>query len=196
MVIEHWRAEKRWLDDQIKQARGVPPDRALIDLLAFQRRWFKRFEDVLDKADCGPTWLKDSRIARMVIESLKHRDGEIYRLDAYCVMSNHLHVVFAPFLSERDLQEERSSNGLAFKSSQPPLDAIMHSLKSYTSQEANKLIGRVGAFWEAESYDHVIRTQDEFHRVVAYVVNNPVKAGLVRHWRDWPWSWRRESAVV
>jgi REP element-mobilizing transposase RayT len=71
----------------------------------------------------------------------------------------------------------------------------MHSLKSFTAQEANKLIGRAGAFWEAESYDHVVRTRVEFHRIVAYVLNNPVKAGLVRRWQDWPWSWRRKLTV-
>jgi REP element-mobilizing transposase RayT len=107
-------------------------------------------------------------------------------------MSNHLHVVFAPFLNERDLQEEPSRKGLMFKSSHPPLDAIMHSLKSFTAQEANKLLGRSGSFWEAESYDRYIRTRDEYERVVAYVLNNPVKAGLVQRWQDWPWSWCRK----
>ena len=143
---------------------------------------------------CGPIWLKDQRIAAMLADSLRYRDGKVYRLDAYCIMSNHVHVVFAPFLTERDLVEGRSAEGLTFKSFQPPLDVIMHSLKSFTAQEANKLIGRTGAFWEAESYDHVIRTHAEFHRVVAYVLNNPVKAHLVRRWQEWPWSWRRESA--
>ena len=82
----------------------------------------------------------------MVSDSLRHRDGRIYRLDAYCIMSNHVHVVFAPFLDERDLSEDRTSVGLTFNSRQPPLDAIMHSLKSFTAQEANKLIGRVVRF--------------------------------------------------
>jgi REP element-mobilizing transposase RayT len=195
-VVQHWRAEKDWLDDQIRRASKDAPAGVSIDLLVFQRRWFLKFEEILDRARSGPTWLKDARVAAMVIDSLRYRDGKVYRLDAFCVMSNHLHVVFAPFLSERDLTEERSGEGLRFKSSQPPLDSIMHSLKSFTAQEANKLIGRVGAFWEAESYDHVIRTRDEFHRVVAYVVKNPVKAGLVQRWQDWPWSWRRKSEVV
>lgn len=194
-VLNHWRAEKHWLADQIGRATEHGTKNVAADLLAFQRRWFQRFEDILDRAACGPTWLKDRRIAAMVIDSLRHRDGRIYRLDTYCIMSNHVHVVFAPFLNERDLSEERTSAKLTFKSRQPPLDAIMHSLKSFTAQEANKLIGRVGAFWEAESYDHVIRTQEEFDRVVAYVLNNPVKAGLVRRWQDWPWSWRRESGI-
>jgi len=193
-ILELRRAERCWLDEQIRRAKKNASDAITIDLLAFQRRWFRRFEAVLDREMCGPIWLKDQRIAAMVVDSLRYRDGKVYRLDAYCIMSNHVHVVFAPFLTERDLMEGRSARGLTFMSFQPPLDVIMHSLKSFTAQEANKLIGRTGAFWEAESYDHVIRTHAEFHRVVAYVLNNPVKARLVRRCQEWPWSWRRESA--
>lgn len=69
----------------------------------------------------------------------------------------------------------------------------MHSFKSYTANQANKLLRRSGAFWETESYDHVIRNEAEFNRIQNYVVKNPVKAGLVDDWRDWPWSWKRES---
>lgn len=191
-VLDQWRAARLWLDDQIRRTSKGELDAPAIDLLSFQRRWFLRFEDIVDRARCGPTWLKDPRIASLVIDSLHYRDGKVYRLDAYCVMSNHLHVIFAPFLTERDLQEEPACRGLKFRSSQPPLDAIMHSLKSFTAQQANKLIGREGPFWEAESYDHLIRSRDEYHRVMAYVLNNPVKAGLVQRWQDWPWSWRRD----
>ncbi len=40
-----------------------------------------------------------------------------------------------------------------------------------------------------ESYDHVIRTADELERTIQYVLNNPVKAGLVASWEEWPWSY-------
>ena len=81
---------------------------------------------------------------------------------------------------------------LSYDSKDPPLDVIMHSLKSYTANEANKILQRSGAFWETESYDHVIRNDAEYHRVKAYVLNNPVKAGLVADWREWPWNWKRK----
>ena len=81
---------------------------------------------------------------------------------------------------------------MIFESEDPPLNIIMHSLKSWTANQANGLLGRNGQFWEHESYDHVVRSDEEFHRVVNYVLNNPVKAGLVRDWREWRWSWKRE----
>ena len=46
-----------------------------------------------------------------------------------------------------------------------------------------------GAFWQHESYDHVVRNEKEFERILAYIVNNPVKAGLVADWQDWPYTY-------
>jgi REP element-mobilizing transposase RayT len=92
-----------------------------------------------------------------------------------------------------NIRKSEQAGSLLYESTEPPLDVIMHSLKSYTANEANKLLKRSGAFWETESYDHVIRDEREYYRTIAYVLNNPVKAGLVRNWRDWPWSYKRDS---
>lgn len=133
-------------------------------------------------------------IAQIVADSLHDRDGKVYRLDAYSIMSNHVHAVFAPFLSDRDLREILLPEGLRFVSRTPPLDVIMKSLKGYTAWECNRVLQRKGTFWQAESYDHIVRDAGEFQRVVNYVLNNPVKAGLVKDWRDWKWNYRREFA--
>lgn len=69
----------------------------------------------------------------------------------------------------------------------------MQSLKGYTAHEANKILNRTGQFWEEESYDHEVRNDEELDRIVKYVLNNPVKAGLVKDWREWQWSWLREE---
>ncbi len=111
---------------------------------------------------CGPTWLKDERVATVVADALHWRDGQGYRLDAYCIMSNHVHAVFAPYLSEASLQPGQTEDGLLYESEEPPLDVIMHSLKSWTAQQANAVLGRNGQFWQHESYDHVVRDDAEF----------------------------------
>lgn len=67
---------------------------------------------------------------------------------------------------------------------------MMQRLKGRTAMAANKLLGRQGqAFWQHESYDHVVRSGEEQARVVAYAVNNPVKAGLVEDWTQWPYTY-------
>ena len=197
-VIETWKGERTWLEQQLKRVSNevVESETSVTRnhqarLLEFHRRWFREFEEILHKAEHGPTWLKDERVARSVADSLEYRDGKVYRLDAYCIMSNHVHVVFQPFLNERSLSLNIDAERLVYESKDPPLDVIMHSLKSFTANEANKILHRSGPFWETESYDHVIRNDKEYSRVKAYVLNNPVKAGLVADWGDWPWNWKR-----
>ena len=57
---------------------------------------------------------------------------------------------------------------------------FLQSLKSYTARQVNKLLGRTGEpFWQRESYDHWVRNETERRRIIAYIENNPVKAGLV-----------------
>lgn len=58
-----------------------------------------------------------------------------------------------------------------------PVTKILMSLKRYTACECKKILNRTGAFWQPESYDHLIRNQDELERIIAYSLNNPVKAG-------------------
>ena len=199
-VLAEWKAERVWIEDQKRRVAKELSGSAIPEvlnhqarLLEFHRRWFRTFEEILHKAEHGPTWLKDERVAGMVSDSLRYRDGKVYRLDVYCIMSNHVHAVFEPFLDERSLRVKvTDAEKLSYDSKDPPLDVIMHSLKSYTANEANKILQRSGAFWETESYDHVIRNDAEYHRVKAYILNIPVKAGLVADWREWPWNWKRK----
>ncbi|MDX6557156.1 MAG: REP-associated tyrosine transposase [Blastocatellia bacterium] len=141
------------------------------------RRHFAMLESWLDKAPIGPTWLAEPRVAGIVAEGLHHRDGKKYRLDAYSIMPNHVHSVFAP-LGQDTTPESLSS--------------IMHSLKRNTAKRANQILGRSGSFWEHESFDHYIRNRAEWTRIVKYVLDNPVKAGLARTWEEWPWNYVRD----
>jgi hypothetical protein len=111
-VLDQWLMEKRKLEAVWKRlAATAPPgvqpeaEAKAEDRLNQQRRWFMKFEDELHCETCGPVWLKEDRIAEIIIEALHHRDGKVYRLDAYCVMPNHVHVVFAPFLTEAQAQK-------------------------------------------------------------------------------------------
>jgi REP element-mobilizing transposase RayT len=157
------------------------------------RRWFSRFEKILHKLECGEAWLKDEAIAAIVAEALHKRDRVVYRLDAFCIMPNHVHVVFAPHLIGEELDEVLTPGQAKFVSDHPSLGQIMQSLKGWTARKANAVLQRGGPFWESESYDHVVRNEEEFFRIVAYVLNNPVKAGLVRDWRDWKWTYLRPT---
>lgn len=197
-ILRLYYAQKQWLEEETERIIRLKlnddsPEMEEHEnrLLEFNRKWFTQFEDILHKEETGPIWLKDERVAKVVADALHYRNGKVYRLDAYCIMSNHVHTVFAPFLSAEELREILLPEGLRFKSKNPPLDRIMKSLKGYSAWEANGVIGRRGAFWQRESYDHVVRNDAEYDRIVKYVLNNPVKAGLVKKWQEWKWNYWR-----
>lgn len=73
------------------------------------------------------------------------------------------------------------------------LAVVLHSLKRHTAREANRVLGCSGPFWQHESFDHYGRDEREWARIVAYVLNNPVEAGLVKDWMEWPWSYCRPA---
>ena len=182
--------ERQAAIDRSRVSREIAEDHLRQMEIAFHRRWFKKFEEVLHDAIAGPVWLKDPAIASIVADSLHHLDKKSYVLIAYSIMSNHVHVVFRPLLSERDLSELAGSAPLRMESTAPTLSSIMESLKGFTARRANMVLGRKGQFWDAESYDHEIRTPESMARIIRYVLNNPVKAGLVQDWREWPWNFR------
>jgi putative transposase len=138
---------------------------------------FGGWDAVLDEARGGPSWLARREIAAVVARAFHDGDGSRYDLVAFCIMPNHVHAVFTP-LSRQD-------------GSHQSLSSIMRLLKGRTAREANLVLGRRGAFWEHENYDHVVRDQAELHRIVAYVLGNPVKAGLADRPEDWEWSYSR-----
>ena len=186
-VIDKYRFERKLRDDKLASARS---DDQIADadvaMLEFHRNWFRRFDEILDRGDRGPMWLGEPRIREIIYKKLVEDDGPKYRLDAFCLMSNHVHIVFKPNLSERNLVEKRRGGRPLFVSEQDTLAQIMQSLKGGTARQCNLILGRSGSFWETESFDHVIRDDTGFARAVKYTLNNPVKAGLVTNWRKWP----------
>jgi REP element-mobilizing transposase RayT len=126
--------------------------------------------------------LRDDRIAQRVVSALRFFDGTRYQLHAWCVMPNHVHVVFTIASNEEKSRQDAGATGRS------PLATILHSWKSHVAKEANKILGRGGPFWQREYYDHLIRDEADFYQHLDYTILNPVKAGLCKEWREWPWS--------
>ncbi len=144
------------------------------------KRLLVRCDDELHKWG-GPHWLAQPEIAALVCEAMHQGEREqLYRLYAYTVMSNHIHVLLYP------LEDAQTGKPV-------PLARITNLLKGRTARYANQKLGRVGQhFWAHESYDHWSRNENETQRIIAYILNNPVKAGLVSDASAWPWSWAAE----
>lgn len=123
----------------------------------------QKIETYLDSG-VGSCWLKNDGVASVVAAALTHFDGVRYRLHAWCVMPNHVHVVVEP-LSGHELAE------------------ILHGWKSFSAKAANRLLKRRGGFWQPEYYDHLIRDEQDYAHAIRYILENPTKAGLV----GWRW---------
>jgi len=132
--------------------------------------WYcDKLESLLD-AGQGACWLSKPQIADLIANAVRHFTGERYELHAWVVMPNHVHAVVWPMPGHT-------------------LSAILHSWKSFTSSKANQILKRThNEFWQAESFDHWIRNEEERARLVAYVENNPLKARLCATHEDWKWS--------
>ena len=117
----------------------------------------------------GQCFLRNRAVAEIVRETLLKFDGEQYHLSAWVIMPNHVHNLLRPM------------PGFS-------LAQIVHSFKSYTALQANRVLGRKGPFWMREPFDRYIRDLDHFNRTVRYIEHNPVKAGLCMIPEDWEFS--------
>ncbi len=128
----------------------------------------KRIAAYLD-AGRGACWLREPHIAEIVENTILHFDSERYRLLAWVVMPNHVHV-------------------LAETYEEWPLDKVIQSWKTWSAKRANEILGRSGMFWCRDFHDRYIRDAEHLANAKRYIEQNPVKAGLCRDGRQWRWG--------
>jgi REP element-mobilizing transposase RayT len=150
-LLEDWQVELESMPQQ---------DRAL------ERR--RRIEHALDRG-LGSSVLMQPDIGGLVEDALLYFDGDHYRLHAWVIMPNHVHVLATPL------------EGWS-------LSAITHGWKSFTASKANAMLGRKGAFWAPEYFDRAIRDETHYANSLGYIAVNPVKARLCARPEDWRFS--------
>jgi REP element-mobilizing transposase RayT len=129
---------------------------------------FVCMDRLLDEERAGPTYLRIPAVANVVRDSILQGAPGYYLLHAWVVMPNHAHLLLTPKI-------------------QPSV--ALRRLKGASVREANALLGLTGQpFWQGESYDHLVRSQEEFERIKNYILQNPVRAGLARVEEEYPWS--------
>jgi len=152
------------------------------ELYKLDKKQFGRFDTWLDRCvEESPRWLAKEHIARIVADEIHALDGKRYLLISYCLMSNHAHLA----IDTAEHHVEPSHMGIT---ASYPLTDTLKRLKGRTARLCNQALGRSSQFWHHESYDHVVRNQQEYERVAWYIASNPVKAGLVENWEDWKFT--------
>jgi len=107
----------------------------------------------------GECVLKRPELAAIVADSLRHGDGQCYTLGDFVIMPNHVHLLTC-LLGGTDSQKQ------------------CFSWKKFTATRINRESGRRGRFWQEESFDHLVRTPEQFDYLRRYIADNPAKARL------------------
>ena len=103
--------------------------------------------------------MRDTDLANIVGDGLRFFDGERYDLERFVVMPNHVHLLV------------QMRKGTALRKQ-------CESWLRYTARKINERLGATGEFWQSEPFDHVVRSEKQFHYLKKYIAENPLKAKL------------------
>jgi len=146
---------------------SLPPGREFRGGHLDSGKAFVCMDRLLDEYRTGPAYLRLPAIADIVADRIRQGGECDDDLHAWVVMPNHAHWLISPRVD---------------------VPVLMRRLKGGSAREANQMLGQTGKpFWQDESYDHLVRNTDEFHRLENYILENPVRAGLARSVEEYPW---------
>jgi REP element-mobilizing transposase RayT len=143
---------EQWENERAEWMRTHPEPHSDDDRRDYYERFPLRFQHWLDQG-YGACALTRPDLKQIVEDALRHFNGDRYQLGEFIVMPNHIHVVVTPL------------NG-------HELSSILHSWKSYTAGEINRRLNQRGAFWQKESFDHVVRSPASLEMFNEYIRNN------------------------
>lgn len=169
-----WQELKQQREKELQSAK--PEQRYQIE-----KKFFGKYDEWPDRTEHGNRWLSQAKVAQIVADEIHRMDGERYRPLVYCIMPNHVHL-----LIESLLTEAAAHRGMSRKY---PVTETLRLLKGRTARACNLALNRSGKFWQHESYDHYVRNEEELGRIIAYILHNPVKAGLAKEWTDWKFTY-------
>ena len=107
----------------------------------------------------GKCWLRDPNHRELLIQAFVKNHGATYDLDFWVVMPNHFHALLAT----------RAGTSLG---------EVLKQWKGGSAREINRAVGRTGTLWQAEPYDHIVRSQHQMQHYRRYIANNPILANL------------------
>jgi|GEM_PF-590858 REP element-mobilizing transposase RayT len=112
---------------------------------------------------------------KVVLDACLYFHNKRYKIYTIVVMPDHVH-----FLLEPSLKSENEYWSLS---------SILHSIKSYSAKQIPKVMKHTGIVWQDESYDRIVRDDQEFTQFWSYIRENPVKANLSNSPEEYAFFW-------
>ena len=149
----------------------------------------------------------------IVYGAIHFNDNKKYKLYAFVVMSDHVHIILQPLekaknefynLSEilhgiKGYSAHKIKECILAQSETivPPAGSVEQSpsiVQSYAQSEmivppVQRINTSKLRVWQHESFDRIIRNEEEFYEKMNYIANNPVKRGLVENIEEYKWFW-------
>jgi REP element-mobilizing transposase RayT len=145
-----------------------PPQNARLDPEVYKRAGNVFFITIRARKNTRP--FGQYALGKLIIDTLPSESAKCEcRVFTYCLMPDHLHFLAGP-------QREGAS-----------LLQFIDRFKGKTTNCSWRL-GWNGRLWQPRSYDHAVRAAEDLRGIAEYILQNPVRKGLVNHPYDWPWS--------
>lgn len=185
-VIEQLQIGRNDAIKQIEMGRQLSREERMQLIRNEHKRYFAKLDALLDKAQFGSTWLQHHDIAQIVADKIHDLSAEgLYHLIAYSIMPNHVHIIIDTSKQTTKL----APNEPVTEDNYVQVFPMMSMLKNSTGAMANERLNLNNYFWQRDNYDHYIRSEQELQNVISYVLQNPVKAGLVESWEQWKFNY-------
>jgi REP element-mobilizing transposase RayT len=128
-------------------------------------------------------WILPDCTRQITLDCCLHENQRTVDLHAAVVMPDHVHLIFTPLI-DQVLLEVIS------------LAQITKSIKGASAHLINRRLRRFGTVWQEESFDRVLRSSEKLDEKAQYILNNPVRKGIVSSPTEYPWLWLAEVKVL
>jgi REP element-mobilizing transposase RayT len=125
-------------------------------------------------------WVLPESARSIVLDCCLHDDGSKIDLQVAVVMPDHVHLIFTPLIDRKEMAAWS-------------LAEITDGIKGASAHKINHALQHAGRVWQPESFDHILRSSESLDQKIQYLMENPVRQGLVRRWVDYPWIWCKSA---
>jgi putative transposase len=175
-VVEELNIRKK---DWYVKCQNLPSSEKQNMLKTKNATFFNWFDEFLAKSTEIPQLLHRADLTKIIAQCLHYFNNQHYQLLSFCIMPNHVHVLILPITQP---------NGDIINPAH-----INYTWKKFSATQINKILDRKGSLWQQESYDHLVNSDNEFYNILEYIIDNPVKAGLIQNWEEWKGTWIKED---